>query len=85
MSVKESNDWLIKMRCDDTKDGEKLQEQCFRLEQLAAYVDSNLTAAEQIIIEHHLAECSHCRRVLEIMIKSQSEVPYPLLPDSDKS
>jgi anti-sigma factor RsiW len=62
-----------------------LREQCIQLEQLAAYVDSKLTQAEQIIIEHHLAECSYCRRVVEIMIKSQREVPSPLLPNSDKS
>jgi anti-sigma factor RsiW len=70
------------MRCDYKKDGENLREQCLQLEQLAAYVDSKLTPAEQIIIEHHLAECSHCRRVVEIMIKSQSEVPSPLPPNS---
>jgi anti-sigma factor RsiW len=71
------------MRCDDKEDGENLLGQCLGLEQLAAYIDGKLTPAEQSIIEHHLAECSHCRGVVEIVIKSQSEVPSPLLPDSD--
>jgi anti-sigma factor RsiW len=73
------------MRCNDETESENLPGQCIQLEQLAAYVDSKLSPAEQIIIEHHLAECSHCRRVVEIMIKSQSEVPSPLPPNSDKS
>jgi anti-sigma factor ChrR (cupin superfamily) len=72
------------MRCDDKRDGEKLQEQCLRPEQLAAYVEGNLTWEEQPLIEHHLAECNHCRMRVEIMIKSQSEVPSPLPPNSDK-
>jgi anti-sigma factor RsiW len=74
------------MRCDDKddkKDGENLRGQCLRLEQLAAYVDGKLTPAEQTIIEYHLAECSNCRRVVEIVIKSQNEVPSPLVPDSN--
>jgi anti-sigma factor RsiW len=67
------------------KNGEILRGQCLGLEELAAYVDAKLTPVEQTIIEHHLAQYSHCRRLVEIMIKSQSEVPFPLLPNSDKS
>jgi anti-sigma factor RsiW len=72
------------MRGDDKSDGENLRGQCLGLEQLAAYVDAQLAPAEQNIIEHHLARCRHCRRVVEIVIKSQSEVPSPLPPDSNE-
>jgi Putative zinc-finger len=61
--------------------GEILQGRCSSLEWLAAYVDDKLTPAEKTIIEHHLAKCIHCRRVIEIMIKSESEVPSPLPPN----
>jgi anti-sigma factor RsiW len=70
---------------NDNKDGEDVWEQCLEPEQLAAYVDGKLTPAERTIIEHHLAECIQCRRVMEIMIKSQSEVPSHLLPNSNNS
>jgi anti-sigma factor RsiW len=66
------------------RDGEHWLRQCHVPEQLAAYVDGKLTPAEQTIVEHHLAECSRCRKVIEIVIKSQSEVPSPLLLNSDE-
>jgi anti-sigma factor RsiW len=80
--VRMSNDWLIS--CDDKKDGENLREQCLGLEQLAAYLEGKLIPEEQTIVEHHLAECSRCRKVVEIAIKSQSEVPSPLPPNSNQ-
>jgi hypothetical protein len=43
-----------------------------------------LVPEEQTIVKHHPAECSHCRKVVEIMIKSQSEVPSPIQPNSNK-
>jgi putative zinc finger protein len=70
------------IRCNDKKDGENLREQCLRAEQIATYIEGKLTPEEQTIVEHHLSECSHCRKILEITIKSLSEVPTPFSPNS---
>jgi anti-sigma factor RsiW len=65
-------------------EGEKLQELCPMLEGLCAYVDGKLTSEEQSLIESHLAKCAHCRRVIELVIESEGEVPHSDLSDSHK-
>ena len=65
-------------------EGENLQEQCPRPEGLGAYVDGNLTSEEQSLIESHLVKCMRCRRVIELVIESEGEVPDSDLSDSHK-
>jgi len=65
-------------------EGENLQEQCPAPEGLGAYVDEKLTSKEKAFTEAHLAKCKHCRRVIELVIESKSEIPNPAPPDPCK-
>jgi anti-sigma factor RsiW len=62
-------------------DGENLQEQCPGPELLGAYVDGKLTSEEKAFTESHLAKCKHCRKVIELVIESENDVPNPTRPD----
>ena len=55
---------------------------CLTDETMAAYVDGNLPGEERVSAEKHLAECFKCRRLVALIIRSQSEVPdaYPKPP-----
>jgi anti-sigma factor RsiW len=65
-------------------DGEDLQEQCPEPEWVGVYVDGKLTSEERSLTESHLAKCKHCRRVIELMIESESETPNPAPTDPYK-
>jgi anti-sigma factor RsiW len=66
---------IARLRNEMKIEVENLQEQCPGLEGLGAYVDGKLTSEEKAFIESHLAKCKHCRRVMELVIESKSEVP----------
>jgi predicted anti-sigma-YlaC factor YlaD len=65
-------------------DGENLQEPCPAPERLGAYVEGKLTSEEKALIESHLVKCNPCRRVIKLVIESESEVPTPAPHDSRK-
>ena len=45
-------------------------------EQLDAYLDQELTAAEQEQVEEHLCQCEQCRRVLRQMERMQEAISH---------
>jgi anti-sigma factor RsiW len=51
---------------------------CLTDNTMAAYADGNLDEQERATAEMHLAHCLSCRRILALIIKSQSDVPDPL-------
>jgi anti-sigma factor RsiW len=65
-------------------DDENLQVKCPGSDGLGAYVDGKLTSEEKALLESHLAKCNRCRRIIELVIESEGEVPAPTIPDSGK-
>jgi anti-sigma factor RsiW len=65
-------------------DDENLQGQCPTPEEIGAYVDGRLSSKGNALIESHLAKCDRCRRIIELVIESEVEVPATTLPDSRK-
>jgi anti-sigma factor RsiW len=47
---------------------------------LAAYLENNLAVETREQVEAHLVECRKCRRIVALVIKSESVVPDPVLP-----
>src|SRR5438045_9416909 len=64
-------------------------EECPELEMLAAYVDHNLMAREQRLIEAHLLVCKRCRQTVVQTFRMKAAIADPPLPkspaDSDES
>ena len=53
---------------------------CPDTELLAAYLENNLAVETREQVEEHLVECRICRRIVALVIKSESVVPDPVLP-----
>jgi hypothetical protein len=53
---------------------------CPSLELLCAFIDCNVTPEELAFLEHHLVRCDSCREIVVDVIKSQRDVPDPVLP-----
>jgi len=58
---------------------------CPDLETLATYLEGNLTSDERHLIEAHLSQCSRCRKIVSLAVKSETNVPPPTPPDSPDS
>jgi predicted anti-sigma-YlaC factor YlaD len=53
------------------------QGQCPAAEILAAYLESQLTTKERILIEDHLVTCNKCRHIVSTTVKSQDSIVLP--------
>jgi Putative zinc-finger len=58
-----------------------VSEECPEIEMLAAYVDRNLTEAEQRLLEAHMVVCKVCRQTVILTFRTKAAIPDPQLPD----
>jgi anti-sigma factor RsiW len=57
---------------------------CLPDEDIAAYVDRAISGERLKQIEYHLVECRRCRRVVALVVRSQTVVPDPDFRDSSE-
>lgn len=63
------------------KDVKLLPGDCPDAEFLAIYLDGQLTAAENALVESHLSNCRRCRRLVAAALRSEETVALPFPTD----
>lgn len=57
-----------------------MRPECPDVESLAVYLEHKLSAEEVARLESHFVRCRKCREIIASVIKSESEVPDPIIP-----
>jgi hypothetical protein len=57
-----------------------LKDPCPDIEDLAVYLEHKLSTEETARMESHFVGCRRCREVIVSVVKSESEVPDPIIP-----
>lgn len=70
MACVHSEDYCVSRMMRFWKGGSSMKRECPEIEMLAAYVDHNVTAEEQRVLEAHFGLCALCRRTVVLTFES---------------
>jgi hypothetical protein len=57
-----------------------VKDQCPDIGSLAVYLEHKLSTEKTARMESHFVSCRRCRQIIVSVIKSESEVPDPVIP-----